>query len=132
MTSSFVLPSLSNPGKKQNFANLNHDLAKLGKLLDKYPNLYADISARYAESATIPLFMETFYEKYQDRLMYGTDMGYDAPMYRLTFRILESKDEHFYESGYGYHWALNGIGLSKDVLKKLYHENAAKILSLKP
>ena len=36
------------------FANLNHDIAKLGEMLDKYPNLYADISARYGESATIP------------------------------------------------------------------------------
>ena len=113
------------------FSNLNHDMAKLGNLLDKYPNLYADISARYAESATIPRYMKAFYEKYQDRLLYGTDMGYDTPMYRVSFRILESLDEHFYVSDYGYQWALNGFGLSKEVLKKLYHDNAAKILSRK-
>jgi predicted TIM-barrel fold metal-dependent hydrolase len=111
------------------FANLNHDLAQLAALLDKYPNLYADISARYAESATIPRYMKAFYEKYQDRLLYGTDMNYETSMYRITFRILESADEHFYETGlFGYHWALNGFDLPKDVLKKLYHDNAAKIL----
>jgi len=111
------------------FANLNHDMTKLGELLDKYPNLYADISARYAESATIPHFMKTFYEKYQDRLLYGTDMGFDTPMYRITFRILESNDEHFYETKlFGYHWSQNGFGLPKEVLKKLYHDNAARIL----
>jgi predicted TIM-barrel fold metal-dependent hydrolase len=114
------------------FANLNHDIDRLGRLLDKYPNLYADISARYAESATIPRFMKTFYEKYQDRLVYGTDMSYDTSMYKITFRILESSDEHFYEIGqFGYHWALNGFGLSKQVLKKLYHDNAVGITNLK-
>jgi len=111
------------------FANLNHNLSILGGFLDKYPNLFADISARYAESATIPRYMKAFYEKYQDRLLYGTDMGFDTAMYRLTFRILETNDEHFYDKGlFGYHWALNGFGLSKDILKKLYHENAVKIL----
>ena len=111
------------------FANLNHDMAKLGDLLDKYPNLYADISARYAESATIPRYMKAFYEKYQDKLLYGTDMSYDTSMYRITFRVLESYDEHFYEIGlFGYHWALNGFGLSKEILKKLYHDNAANLL----
>jgi uncharacterized protein len=111
------------------FANLNHDMAKLGDMLDKYPNLYADIAARYAESATIPRYMKAFYEKYQDRLLYGTDMSFDTSMYRITFRVLESTDEHFYEIGlFGYHWALNGFGLSPQVLRKLYHDNAARIL----
>lgn len=110
------------------FVNLNHDLGKLGFLLDKYPNLYADISARYAESATIPRNMKSFYEKYQDKLLYGTDMGYDTTMYRITFRVLESSDEHFYEiKQFGYHWALNGFDLSPQVLKKIYHDNAAKL-----
>lgn len=110
------------------FVNLNHDMEWLGNLFDKYPNLYADISARYAESAPIPRYMRTFYEKYQDKLMYGTDMGYDTSMYRITFRVLETNDEHFYEIGlFGYHWALNGFGLPADILKKVYHDNAAKI-----
>lgn len=112
------------------FANLNHDLSRLGSLLDKYPNLYADISARYAESATIPRYMKNFYEKYQDRLLYGTDMSYDTSMYRITFRALETNDEHFYEIPlFGYHWALNGFGLPKEVLRKLYHDNALILLN---
>jgi predicted TIM-barrel fold metal-dependent hydrolase len=110
------------------FVNLNHDIDRLGKMFDKYPNLYADISARYAESATIPRYMKSFYEKYQDRLVYGTDMGADTSMYRITFRVLESADEHFYEiNQFGYHWALNGFDLTKEVLKKLYHDNAVKL-----
>jgi len=110
-------------------ANLSHDLDRLGTMFDKYPNFYADISARYAESAPVPRYTRAFYEKYQDRLLYGTDMTFDTAMYRTTFRILESEDEHFYETGlFGYHWALNGLGLPGTVLKKLYHDNAARIL----
>jgi predicted TIM-barrel fold metal-dependent hydrolase len=111
------------------FANLNHDLERLARMFDAYPNLYADIAARYAESAPIPRYMKAFYEKYQDRLLYGTDMGYNTDIYRITFRILESEDEHFYETGqFGYHWALNGFGLSDGVLKKVYHGNAERII----
>ncbi len=111
------------------FANCSYDLNKLGALLDKYPNLYADIAARYAETAPIPRFAAAFIQKYQDRLLYGTDMGFDLDMYHITFRILESSDEHFYEIGqFGYHWALNGFGLNDVVLKKLYHDNALKVL----
>jgi hypothetical protein len=55
-------------------------------------------------------------------------MGYDTSMYRITFRVLETNDEHFYEIGlFGYHWALNGFGLPREILKKVYHDNAARI-----
>lgn len=111
------------------FANLSYDLTRLGKLLDTYPNLYADISARYAETSVIPRFVKTFYEKYQDRLLYGTDMGYNTEMYRTTFRILETEDEHFYDHIlFSYHWSLHGFGLPDIVLKKIYRDNALKLL----
>lgn len=115
------------------FANCSHDLNKLGGLFDKYPNLYADISARYAETAAIPRFAARFYEKYQDRLVYGTDMRFSTKIYRLTFRILESEDEHFYAwDNFSYHWPLYGFGLNDQVLKKVYRENALKIMGKKP
>jgi uncharacterized protein len=112
------------------FMNLDYDLVRLGEVLERNPNLYADISARYAETAPIPRFAAQFYEKYANRLVYGTDMGFDTAMYRITFRILESLDEHFYEvDQFSYHWALNGFGLSDAVLKKVYLENAAALLT---
>jgi len=110
------------------FANCEYDLSIVGSLLDKYSNLYLDISARYAETATIPRYMQKFYAQYQDRLLYGTDMGMDKSMYQVTFRVLETLDEHFYETSlFGYHWAMNGFGLSDAILEKLYMKNALKI-----
>ena len=112
------------------FANLEYDLAHLGEVFDRNPNLYADISARYAETAPIPRFASEFYQKYADRLVYGTDMGFDTKMYQITFRILESQDEHFYEiEQFHYHWPLYGLGLENEVLKRVYRENAAKLLA---
>ncbi len=110
-------------------ANCNADLNQLGKLLDRFPNLYADVSARYAEFAPIPRFAKAFMEKYSDRLVYGTDMGISREMYRTTFRILESADEHFYElNRFGYHWPLYGLNLSTKTLKKMYNGNARRIM----
>lgn len=112
------------------FANLDYDLARLGEVFERNPNLIADIAARYAETAPIPRFATQFYEKHADRLVYGTDMGFNKPMYRITFRILESQDEHFYEiEQFGYHWSLNGFGLSDAILNQVYHDNAAKLLA---
>jgi hypothetical protein len=112
------------------FANLDYDLARLGQVLERNPNLYADIAARYAETAPIPRFAAKFYEKHAGRLVYGTDMGMDPAMYRITFRILESLDEHFYEiEQFGYHWSLHGFGLSDAILKQIYRDNAASLLA---
>ena len=109
-------------------ANCNHDLEMLGRLLDKYPNLYADFSARYAENAPVPRYTAKFFERYQDRLLYGTDMGFDKSMYGVTFRILETADEHFYETElFNYHWALHGLDLNDEILKKIYKDNAVKL-----
>jgi predicted TIM-barrel fold metal-dependent hydrolase len=111
------------------FANSEYNLDILGALLDKYPNLYADISARYGETTSIPRYMNAFYKKYQNRLLYGTDMGMDSAMYRTTFRILETLDEHFYEFDlFNYHWPCNGFGLDNTTLQKVYRSNALKIL----
>ncbi|MEX2234958.1 MAG: amidohydrolase family protein [Cyclobacteriaceae bacterium] len=110
-------------------ANCEYDLGILGKMFDKYPNLYGEFGARYGETSPIPKYMNAFCEKYQDRLLYGTDMGYELSMYATTFRILESNDEHFYETElFNYHWPLYGFGLTDRVLKKIYRDNALKIL----
>jgi predicted TIM-barrel fold metal-dependent hydrolase len=122
-------------------ANCTYDLTILGGMLDKFPNLSADISARFAEFSTIPRYTAAFFEKYQDRLVYGTDYGWEVwtkdgdygnntsldSMYRTTFRVLETTDEHFYLTDLvGYKWPMYGLGLSDAALRKIYHDNAVK------
>ncbi|MCW3117938.1 MAG: amidohydrolase 2 [Chitinophagaceae bacterium] len=110
-------------------ANCCSDLSMLASLLDKYPNLFADIAARYGELAPVPRYTKAFMEKYADRLVYGTDMGTAKEMYHITFRILETADEHFYQRDYfNYHWPLQGLALSDAALKKIYSGNAGKIM----
>lgn len=112
-------------------ANLDYDLTRLGQMFERNPNLYADISARFAETAPIPRFVNQFFQKYPDRVLYGTDMTYTQPMFSATFRVLESHDEHFYERdlnfNFDYHWPLHGFGLADAVLKKVYGENARNV-----
>lgn len=109
-------------------ANCDFDLSILGNLFDKYPNLYADISARYYQTASIPRNVNSFYTKYSSRLLYGTDMSTDIRMYRFTFRVLQTADEHFYFR-YTYHWPMYGLNLNDDVLRKIYYENPNRLFN---
>ncbi|MHA4810124.1 amidohydrolase family protein [Flavitalea flava] len=118
-------------------ANCSHDLKLIGKMLDSYPNLYADISSRLKEVAAVPRYAKAFFEKYQDRIIFGSDLGYDpsntmdyaTQLYQASFRLLESADEHIYEHQlFKYHWPLYGLDLEDKVLKKLYRDNALRII----
>ena len=111
------------------YLNMSHDWPRLGALLDKYPNMYVDISARVAESAHTPRATREFLIKYQDRVLFGTDNGFEPDMYRGIFRVLETNDEHFYVPEHNYHWSLSGFNLPDEVLKKIYHDNAERILN---
>jgi predicted TIM-barrel fold metal-dependent hydrolase len=109
-------------------ANCCSDLGKLARLFDAYPNLYADIAARYGEIAPIPRYVHDFMEKYSSRIVYGTDMGTSGKMYTTTFHILETADEHFYERDlFNYHWPLYGLSLTDETLKKIYSSNGERI-----
>jgi predicted TIM-barrel fold metal-dependent hydrolase len=113
-------------------ANCCYDLDKIGNLLDKYENLNIDISARYAEFSPIPRTARKFFIRHQDKIVYGTDMGMAGDMYQLTFRILETEDEHFYVPQHSsYHWAMNGLDLPIEVLEKVYYLNASKLTGRK-
>ena len=109
-------------------ANCCSDLTRLGAMLDKYPNLNVDIGARYSELSPIPRFVSAFFTRHPGRILYGTDMTPDAGMYRETFRILETADEHFYLTHFrNYHWPLYGLDLPESLLKNIYRENALRI-----
>ncbi len=113
-------------------AESSEDLASVAKLLDRSPNLYVDISARIAEMGRQPYTAREFMVKYADRVLFGTDLIPDIEMYRLYYRFLETADQYFeypsHASRQG-RWNIYGIFLPDDVLRKVYRENALKLLS---
>lgn len=114
--------------------NLPEDLNTVGTWLDTYPNFHVDIDARINELGRQPYSARRFILQYQDRVMFGTDTAPNAEAYRVYYRFLETDDEYFDSSG-GHHlqgrWMIYGIHLPDEVLKKLYYQNALKILNMR-
>jgi predicted TIM-barrel fold metal-dependent hydrolase len=107
------------------------DLAYVSGLLDRNPNLYVDISARCAELGRQPYTAREFFLKYADRILFGTDLIPEIQMYRLHYRFLETRDEYFeypsHASRQG-RWNIYGLFLPDEFLRKLYRENALRLL----
>jgi predicted TIM-barrel fold metal-dependent hydrolase len=124
----FILP---------HFANYAENIPYVSELLDENPNVYIDFSARIDELGRQPYSSREFFIRHQDRIVFGTDMpaniSTSAEMYRTYFRFLETFDESFYAPDYDgtfnqARWPICGIGLPKEVLKKIYFENILKII----
>ncbi len=113
-------------------AESSEDLAAVAALLDRHTNLYVDISARAAELGRQPYTARKFFLQYADRILFGTDLLPEAEMYRLYYRMLETDDEYFdypsHASRQG-RWQIYGLFLPDDVLRKIYRDNAVKLLS---
>jgi predicted TIM-barrel fold metal-dependent hydrolase len=104
------------------------DLARLGKLLDRLPNVYTETGAVLAELGRQPHMAHDFIVKYQDRVLFGKD-SYQPDEYPYFWRVFETQDEYFdYYRNYHAFWKLYGLGLPDPVLKKLYSENALKLV----
>jgi predicted TIM-barrel fold metal-dependent hydrolase len=107
---------------------LANDLGKLGQLLDEMPNMNVGIGAIIAELGRQPRFAKAFITKYQDRVLFGKD-SWKPEEFPTYFRVLESADEYFpYHKKYHAYWAMYGLDLSDEVLKKVYYKNALRIV----
>ena len=104
----------------------------VGALLDRCPNFYVDISARIGELGRQPYTARRFFIQYADRILFGSDMGPDLDAYRICYRFLETNDEYFnYNTGeipLQGRWHVHGLYLPDDILKKVYSENARRVL----
>jgi len=107
---------------------LGGDLARLGRLMDSLPNVYTEIGAVLAELGRQPRFARAWFERYQDRVLFGKD-AWTPEEYHVYFRTLETADEYFdyYRKRHAF-WKLYGLDLPDDVLKKLYYQNALRII----
>jgi uncharacterized protein len=105
-----------------------NDLARLGKLFDTHPNVYVDIAAVLAELGRQPYSARDFLVKYQDRVLMGKDI-YDVNEYKWYFRALETRDEYFeyYRKRHAF-WRIYGFEVPDEVLRKIYYENALKLV----
>jgi predicted TIM-barrel fold metal-dependent hydrolase len=122
----------------------SENLPYVAKCLDRYPNMYVDIAARIGELGRQPRMTRKFFDKYQDRILFATDAtphGYETPqqifgneLYEIYYRFLETEDEYFDYAPAPIppqgRWRIYGIGLPEQILRKVYYENAARLLGL--
>ena len=108
--------------------------------------MYVDISAQLGELGRQPRSAKRFFDTYQDRIVFGTDAiprGFSYPqqvfseaLYETYYRFLETEDEYFDYAPAPTppqgRWRIYGIGLSEGVLRKVYWENAVRLLGLNP
>jgi predicted TIM-barrel fold metal-dependent hydrolase len=137
------------------FGNDPEDPPNVARMLDKHPNFFIDTAARVPEIGRHPADkMRAFFIKYQDRILFGTDTGIgaddDQMMYGSTGATVPTRADEvrFFTSTWRYfetadrqfesptpiqgRWKIDGIGLPEAVLRKIYFENAARILHWKP
>ncbi|MDX2034837.1 MAG: amidohydrolase family protein [Blastocatellia bacterium] len=121
------------------------DLRWVGEWLDKYPNMHVEIGARIGELGRQPRMARRFFDRYQDRILFGTDAvphGIETPqqifgerLYEIYYRFLETEDEYFDYAPADIppqgRWRIYGLGLPEQILKKVYYENAARLLGLR-
>ena len=105
-----------------------NDLGRLGRLLDRLPNVYVEVAAILAELGRQPRTAHDFFVKYQDRVLFGKD-SFQPDEYPYYWRTMETADEYFdYYRDYHAFWKLYGMALPDPVLKKVYYGNALKLV----
>ena len=121
------------------------NLAAVGEMLDKFPNVHVEIGARIGELGRQPRTAARFFDRYQDRILFGTDavpLGVETPqqvfgedLYRIYYRFLETEDEYFDYAPAPVppqgRWRIYGLGLAESILRKVYSQNAERVLGRK-
>ena len=120
------------------------NLAAVSAALERYPNFNVEIGARIGELGRQPRASQRFFDRFQDRILFGTDAvpnGVQTPqqifgddLYTIYFRFLETLDEYFDYAPAKVppqgRWRIYGLGLADPVLRKVYNENARRLLRL--
>ena len=126
------------------FFFLSCQLKRLAKILDSYPNVWIDLTPGIELYYNLSAQGDTarqFIDRYQNRIIYGTDMGArvlirkeDVPLsieecrsrVKLIRDFLETKGDYLLTED-GYYVVerdpviMHGLGLSEEVLNKIYH-----------
>jgi hypothetical protein len=112
------------------------DVNEIAKRFDRYPNFAVDTAAR------VPYFMlqprekvRTFLIKYQDRVLYGTDLLF-MPKDNTAKALKEWEDTYardwkYFATSQTVQYAgrnVQGLALPEPVLRKFFHDNAVRWL----
>jgi predicted TIM-barrel fold metal-dependent hydrolase len=132
------------------FANNAEDLDWVDRKLTERPNMFADLAARIPELGRhAPEKVRQLFTKHADRILFATDfMVYDrlilgsggdadrptdddaVTFYQKCYRWLETDDRDWaHMTPIQGNWTINSIALPPDVLRKIYFDNAARLLS---
>ncbi len=135
------------------FGNAAEDPDRVERLLVRAPNYFIDTSARIPEFGRHdPAQMRRFFLRWQDRILFGTDLGVGSDPRELmlgstgeqppgpaeierfwtaTFRYFESDARAFaHPTPIQGGWTIDAIDLPDEVLRKVYGANAARLLGL--
>jgi len=121
------------------------NLPYVSECMERFSNMTVEMAARVGELGRQPRMSRKFFDKYQDRILFGTDAvpnGTDTPqqifgdeLYQIYYRFLETEDEYFDYAPAPVppqgRWQIYGIGLPDGILKKVYNQNAVRLLKLK-
>lgn len=131
------------------FASLTSDFDELARLLDAHPNLVVECGARLRFFYRYhPQAIRDFFVKYQDRILFGTDVVLIAdeatlakPELRRAWqdRLVRAYSNYleYFETdhwvtvpaGYQTEWLrLKGLRLPPAILEKFYHGNAERVI----
>lgn len=132
------------------FANNAEDLDWVESALDRYPNMNADLAARIPEIGRHdPEKVRRLFLKHQDRILFATDFqvydrlilgssGNEPPptdadaevFFKKEWRWLETNDKNWaHMTPIQGDWTISSIGLPVSALRKIYFDNARKLLA---
>jgi len=120
-------------------ASLEWSVDEIAKRLDKFPNMSIEPAARMGQVQYQSIEnwqkVHDFFIKYQDRIMYGTDLSQEVPdnadSVKKNVHDLWSKDWQYLTSGDSLqspyvNQKFKGLHLPRTVVDKIYYTNAEK------
>ncbi len=133
------------------FGNNAEELEWVDAQLDQHPNMRVDLAARIPELGRHdPATVRNLFIKHQDRILFGTDFqsleqkmilgssGNEPPpseadagvFFLKQYRWLETLDKDWeHMTPIQGNWKISSIGLPAPVLRKIYFDNARKLLA---
>ena len=123
-------------------ASIEWSVERLARFLDAFPKAHVDLAARMAQfqhqSVRDHAAVRGFFIRYQDRILYGTDLthnpGLDGAEFRASARKRWLSDWQYLATGEDQRIAeidadARGLALPRSVIDKIYYDNARRVFA---